>query len=1022
MNKPKPTSCIGCRCYNEPTIEVSQGAARSAVLFLGASPPPWGGLFSDRSGKLVRTVISEVVREEAVSGLYKGVVGPAKAMDRKKRFMYAVHCHAGKLDKEVVEKCAGSMTHTSILRCDPDVILAMGNDALRSLGISAPAKKVRGQVLTANIKGKSYRVVPTISPVALIKDSMGQFSLFKSDVKKAAETAYTEDIVKLSLSDLKDQYDIPETLEEVIRVCEEYSAYQEEGKSVKNSMMSLDTETNTLTPWAEDAKIIMVSASVDSKKACAILLEHRLAPYDWKLALPWVLKMTMSDHPKTWWNYKYDLQMFKYSLIPKVLELSKSDEYRRNLENIVGKTLEEIVACAGINNTRWDGLLGEHLLDEDKKGHYSLKAVVADYCPEYAGYEEELKEQFMSDGEETIAASIEALKDPLYQTSPYGDSLCKPPFGYLPNSTISEVVDAGEGAVDNAKKSLARLRRTKNKTDSDKAKMVTLRERRDALQEWLKNQRACERARKKEIKALAKKLRQEAKEATEVAANKTYEDLDVGVLSVYAAIDADITRTISKEQRRRAHREDPPNGGERHRLISLMSRHYLPLTEMLADMQAEGVYLDRRYMSSLADSLGKAAAEKESEIKETIHRDLGIPLDDIILNNPKFLGDTLIGGYGLPKLRATATGQASMSVDTLTQYAEQGNQVASAVLDWRKTTKAKSTYVDRLGNLSAYDGKVHGSVHLNGTATGRTSSSNPNLQNTPHKIGDINIKKIFIPTPVHEDSWWESDYNRHLAKRYHWDREDRLSWIDLDFSGAEVRVLTRYAPDQGLIEALKEGLDVHSWMTAEVHGYEYEEVNLGRKEKGSIFESLRSDTKRVVFGTLYGITAHGLQERMGFTEERAQEIIDKLMDRFPLIRAYINDTQKEISKKKRVITPFGRFRRFPMVTAGKWAEGRNHRQGVNFLIQSYCSDIVMSCMLNVAKNISDVRGRLLLTVHDSVCCEVPVKELPRVPKFLEDSITQHIQREFPDLEVPMPYDVLVGDNYGETDDLDKILA
>ena len=183
MNSLKLTSRIGCRCYDSDVMEPSQGASPSAVLFLGASPPPWGGVFTDRTGKLVRATIDSLVKEEDKARRYTAGSGPMSTMSKGKRFMYSVHCHAGKLDKDIINRCAGGVTHAAITRCNPRVILAMGNDPLRSLGINSSAKKVRGHTLSTQINGQKYVVVPTISPVALIKDGAGLFSMFRSDIK-----------------------------------------------------------------------------------------------------------------------------------------------------------------------------------------------------------------------------------------------------------------------------------------------------------------------------------------------------------------------------------------------------------------------------------------------------------------------------------------------------------------------------------------------------------------------------------------------------------------------------------------------------------------------------------------------------------------------------------------------------------------------------------------------------------------------------------------------------------------------
>jgi DNA polymerase I-like protein with 3'-5' exonuclease and polymerase domains len=1018
----KPSSCIGCREYGSENMELSQGASPCSILILGGSPPGWGGFFTDRSGRIVRGAIEDLVSEEKRDPRYTNRMGPIQAVSKGKRLMYAVHCSAGALDKEIISHCARSMTHGSILKASPKIIFAMGSAPIKSLGIAGSVRKIRGQAMSASIGGSSFTVIPTISPIQLVKDSAGLYEMFKSDMRTAfMEAAAKDNLESVDPEHLRERYDLPKTLEEVESVCDAYSSYSLPGKSIGNTLMALDTETNTLKPWSQEAKIIMVSASVAEKKACAILLNHREAEYDWRKALPHVLKMTMSRHPKGWWNWKYDYQMFKYALMPKLRDLCTSDQYRDNLERVVGVSYETILLKSGVNNTRWDGLLGEHMINEDSKGFYSLKSVVTNYLPEYAGYEESIKEGFNALANEKILGDLSSSVDPVFIAS--SSELGEPSFSYPRGSSEGEVARLGKVELDRVKKSVSELTKEKNKTPEQKVNLSNLRELRNGIDQWLKSYRKRLRHLKKEAKVYEKEAKMEVKSSQALEGEQTtYEDLDVDLLSLYAAIDADITRSISVMQRVRAYKEDPTRREitGRHNLISLMDRHYLPLTEVLADMQSEGVYLDQEYATSLAEDLQEESLVLEEEIKTQINKDLGIPKEDMVINNPRFLGDVLIGGYGLPRKKETATGQASMTADVLKEYSEEGYEIAGKIVELRKVSKAKSTYVDRLKTLSAEDGRIHGSIHLNGTATGRSSSSSPNLQNTPPSVasrkGKRSIKKLFIPAPVHKESWWGSAYNVGLASKYGWTREDRLIWVDFDFAGAEVRVLTRFAPDEGLIRALRDGLDVHSWMTAEIHGYSYEEVNEGRKVAGSNFVKLRKETKQVVFGTLYGITAQGLHDRMGFEEQWAQEIIDKLMTRFPKIREYINETHKEIMLNKRVSTPYGRVRRFPMVNMDRSIRNKNQRQGVNFLVQSYCSDIVMSCLKNISTMLPEIRGRLLLTVHDSICAEFPESELDNLSSFLERSITQHIEKEFPDIIVPMPYDVLVGVSYGETED------
>jgi DNA polymerase-1 len=266
------------------------------------------------------------------------------------------------------------------------------------------------------------------------------------------------------------------------------------------------------------------------------------------------------------------------------------------------------------------------------------------------------------------------------------------------------------------------------------------------------------------------------------------------------------------------------------------------------------------------------------------------------------------------------------------------------------------------------------------------------------------VKKCIVATPIHRDSWWDSRENQRTAIRYGWTKEDSLVVVDADLSGAEIRILTRYAQDPGLIQAIKGGLDVHSWITSEVHGLPYEDIQAYRKEdtdRGQKYSDLRDGTKGVVFKIIYG----------GTPEDR--NLMDMIFNRFPAIPRYMAETKNAIRGKEILVTPNGRPRRFPLVRMSNKIERRNYRQGINFNVQSYCSDIVMSVLHNIYTHLSKVRGRLMLTVHDSIVFEVPSSEAANINAFLDKHITQHIASEFPDIPVPMTYGFKVGKNYGE---------
>jgi DNA polymerase I-like protein with 3'-5' exonuclease and polymerase domains/uracil-DNA glycosylase len=1000
----KPLTCNGCRLYDSDKFTRGGGAYPATVLFLGGSPPPWGGgLFQDKTGRALKSIIADLAKEERY-GPYRGA-GPAAAMNRGKHFLYCVQCPGGKLEKSLVTQCAGSVAHSHILACKPKVIVPLGAAPLASLGVVGGVRDLRGTVVRANICGSVFKVVPTLSPASLLKQP-GVYDLIKGDIAVAARLAFEGEAPKVSLEELRQRYDFPQTLEEVRQVCTEYREY-DSGRGIAQTMMSLDTETTSLHPWRSDARVIMVSAAVAPQKAFSIFLDHRDSPYDWREALPHVLSVTMSKHPKAWWNYKYDFSMFKFRLMPRLVSLcAGSASYAKTVEDTVGCSLAEILTHSGIRNTRWDGLMGEHILNEDKKGFYSLKSVIKEYAPEYGGYEEDLKASFADAAERKASRQSRAVFNVDVTKGIPGVEPDEFPFEVPSGTLLKDLQGVANSALRKRRSGAKKLLKA-----GDSAGAAALTRDIQGLEDW----RECH---KKTISGLERGAAAHKRELVQALSDNsafTYEDIDAATLSLYAAIDADATLLISTQQRRAAHREDPPGKTPARRMIQLMDRHYLPLTETLADMQCLGVPADQEYLTDLGVLLKAEASALETKLTARIVQDLGYAPEKIVLNNPKFVGDVFLAGYGLPRISETDKGQASMNEAAIKAYAEMGNPIAADLLSWRKLCKAQSTYVDRLKTLSIYDHRIHGSIHLNGAATGRSSSSSPNLQNTPHFLGKVNIKKIFVTSQVHSPSWWERDGNKSLAAQFGWTREDRLCWVDMDFSGAEVRVLTRYAPDENLIKALKEGLDIHSWMTAEIHGMDYDTINKGRKTDESL-EELRRKTKQVVFGTIYGITSHGLQQRMGFTEEEAEETIAKLLNRFPAIQRYIRETHETVSKDGAVRTPYGRARRFPMVNAGRWMAGRNKRQAVNFLIQSYCSDIVMSCLSSMGRHIHEVRGRMLLTVHDSVCFEMPISEYPKLAGFLRKSLRDHIESTFPDMPVAMPYDVKVGWNYGETED------
>jgi DNA polymerase-1 len=178
---------------------------------------------------------------------------------------------------------------------------------------------------------------------------------------------------------------------------------------------------------------------------------------------------------------------------------------------------------------------------------------------------------------------------------------------------------------------------------------------------------------------------------------------------------------------------------------------------------------------------------------------------------------------------------------------------------------------------------------------------------------------------------------------------------------------------------------------------------------------MRQKAKTIVFGLIYGISNVGLSDRLTIDVSEADELMDTFFSRFPKIKQYIDATKIKVSKEGILRTPTGRARRFPLAQMGGQFESRNHRQGVNYLVQSFCAEIVLRIINNLHKNLHKIRGRLVLTVHDSIVMEIPKSEVDNLRSFLKQHIDSFISDNFKQLPVAMPYDIKMGRSYGEAE-------
>ncbi len=476
-----------------------------------------------------------------------------------------------------------------------------------------------------------------------------------------------------------------------------------------------------------------------------------------------------------------------------------------------------------------------------------------------------------------------------------------------------------------------------------------------------------------------------------------YERVPIDTLNIYAAVDTDLTRRLLRHQFGRMKNEHFHEAGR-----SLMASHCVPASRALGKMEFDGFRVDRPYLEKLEVDLGKIVDEKKALLDQLWGPGMGHELNP---NSTSDIGRLLFsdGVYdielkkrALPREgpwleRNKKSGKWKTDKKTLKAIAEKLKCPFSRnLLEYRAAHKALTGFVKDIKDLSEYDGYLHTNFHLHGTSTGRLSSSNVNMQNQPKKLAGVNIKKIFIPD----------------------DPESELIF-NVDWKGAEIRVFTAYAPDKALIDALNAGLDVHSWFTQEIFGIPYEEVEA---KKDSDFEmgQTRTTVKRVVFGILYGAMAKKIAETAGISEERAQEVIDKLFDRFPSLKNYMDEVVSQIHTRGFVETLFGRRRRFPLQNVNGFFRGQAERRGKNMKIQSTSSDIVVSQLIEIFEHIAELGGRLCITVHDSIVGTVKKKYIHQVQGFFDHYCVTRVREKYPWLPVDFAHDVGVGPSYGET--------
>jgi DNA polymerase-1 len=396
-----------------------------------------------------------------------------------------------------------------------------------------------------------------------------------------------------------------------------------------------------------------------------------------------------------------------------------------------------------------------------------------------------------------------------------------------------------------------------------------------------------------------------------------------------------------------------------------------PLVPVLLRMEHTGVLVDVALLRRLSSEF----AHKMAAIEKDAHAAAGHPFN---LTSPKQLAEVLYNELKLPVTAYTPTKQPSTNEDALEELASL-HPLPRLVLDYRSVSKLKSTYTDKLPELVAKDGRIHTSYHQAVAATGRLSSSDPNLQNIPIRTEEgRRIRQAFIAP-------------------------EGCVLLAADYSQIELRIMAHISGDEGLLRAFAEDLDVHQATAAEVFGVPLTKVTADQ----------RRSAKAINFGLIYGMSAFGLARQLGIGRDEAQRYVDLYFDRYPGVKAYMDRTRTEARERGYVETVFGRRLYLPDINARQQSRRQYaERSAINAPMQGTAADIVKRAMIDVDRWLAgggrDTGARILMQVHDELVLEVPVDSLARV----KDQVVT-LMAGAARLKVPLKVDAGVGANWDE---------
>ncbi|HFQ4979407.1 TPA: DNA polymerase I [Vibrio vulnificus] len=443
----------------------------------------------------------------------------------------------------------------------------------------------------------------------------------------------------------------------------------------------------------------------------------------------------------------------------------------------------------------------------------------------------------------------------------------------------------------------------------------------------------------------------------------TFNQIDLNEAAVYAAEDADVTL--------RLHNRLFANIEQDEKLNAIYQEIEVPLVPVLSRMERTGVLIDDMKLSAQSQEI----AVRLGELEQKAYEIAGQPFN---MNSPKQLQTILFEQMGLPVIKKTPSGTPSTAEEVLQELALD-YPLPSVIMEYRGLAKLKSTYTDKLPKMiNPHTGRVHTSYHQAVTATGRLSSTDPNLQNIPIRNEEgRRIRQAFVAPHGYKI-------------------------LAVDYSQIELRIMAHLSGDQALLDAFQQGKDIHAATAAEIMGVSIEQVSSEQRRRA----------KAVNFGLIYGMSAFGLAKQLGIPRGEAQAYMDKYFERYPGVMQYMEDTRSNASQHGYVETIFGRRLHLPEITSRNVMRRKAaERAAINAPMQGTAADIIKKAMLLVDQWIQEEgngRVKLLMQVHDELVFEVEESCLTEI-----ESKVQQLMESAAQLNVPLVAEAGHGDNWDQ---------